>query len=480
LEGRAISLLGRDGTARLADAALEGAAGAAAAEVVVEHRWGGLTRFVGGGIHQNVATDEVEVRVRTVTSDGRVGVAVVSTGGGEGAGWGGSGGRGSDEGSAAAEAGATALALARVGRPDPEFPGFAPPAASGSVPVDEATLQALPAERAEAVRAVLAEAGAGGRGGAPRIEGLDAAGSLVTGGLELAVVTTEGQRVYTPLSSARLTLVVTGPTSSGFAESGGRALTDVDAAAAARVAVGKALAGANPRPVSPGRWPVVLAPAATATLVQFLAVLGFGGRGWLEGRAFTSGRLGEQALDPALTVVDDARSPSTIGLPFDWEGTPKQRVVLVDQGVLANVVHDRFTGARTGMGSTGHGLPAPNPTGPTALNPMLVPGDGGAIDDLVGGLERGLLVTRFHYTNVVHPRDTLITGMTRDGTFVVEDGRTTAAVHNLRFTDTILRALAEVDAVSTETGFVAFKSAGTRFPAVRLPGLHFTSATTFG
>jgi predicted Zn-dependent protease len=447
-------MLGREGVERIADAALDGAAGAAAAEAVVEHRWGGLTRFAGGGIHQNVATREVGVRVRAVTVDGRVGVAVATT----------------SEDADAAEAGRRALELARRSAADPEFPGVAPPAEHGAVPVDEATLHAGPSERATRVRDVLAEVG----------EGMDAAGSVATEGLELAVLTTEGQRAYAPLSSAKLTLVVTGPTSSGYATDGGRALTAIDAAAAARIAVGKLVAGASPRAIEAARWPVVLEPSATAGLVEYLAWLGFGGRAWLEGRAFTSGRLGESALDPAVTIVDDARSPATIGLPVDWEGTPKQRVPLVSSGVLAQVVHDRHTGALAGTGSTGHGLPAPNPVGPMPLNPMLAPGDGGAIADLVAGLERGLLVTRFHYTNVVHPHDTLITGMTRDGTFLVEDGRIAGAVHNLRFTDTLLRALGQVDAISTETRFVASRTAGSRYPALRLPGLQFTSATTFG
>jgi PmbA protein len=447
-------VLTRTGVERLAGAALEGAPGAADLETVVECRRRGLTRFANSEIHQNLASDDVEVRVRAVTSDGRVGVAVAHT---------------SNPAVAAATA-SQALALARSCPADPEFPGLAPPAALDAIPFDEATAHASPSDRAAAVRALLHEVG----------EGWESAGALSTGGLELGVFTTQGQRAYTPMSSAELTLVVTGPSSSGFAQAGGRSVIDIDAAAVARTATAKARAGANPMPVEAGVWPVVLEPAATATLVSVLAMLGFGARDWLEGRAFTAGRLGESALDTRVTIIDDACSPQTIGLPLDWEGTPKQRVTLVQGGVLTAVVHDRHTAHQAGAASTGHGLPAPNPWGPAALNPLLVPGDGGSIADLIIGMERGLLVTRFHYTNVVHPRETRITGMTRDGTFLVHDGRILHAVHNLRFTEAVLRAFAVVEAVSSETAYTSELGFGGQAPAVRLPAFTFTSTTTFG
>ncbi len=449
------SALDRTGIERLADAALGGAPGAAGIEAVVEHRWEGVTRFANSQIHQNVASVDVEVRVRAVTVDGQVGVAVAHT----------------DSPAVAAQTAERALLIARRSVPDPEFAGFAPGAEPGSVPVDEATLCASPEDRAAAVRALLGEVG----------EGWEAAGALSTSGCELGVFTTEGQRAYALGSSARLNLVVTGSSSSGYGEAGGRSLADIDAAGVARTATGKARAGSNPVAAEAGLWPVVLEPAATATLVQFLCWLGFGGRGWLEGRTFTAGRLGERLLDESVTIVDDARSPRSLGLPIDWEGTPKQRVTMVDRGVIAAVVHDRHTARQAGVSSTGHGLPAPNPRGPAALNPLMSPGDGGSVADLIAGMERGLLVTRFHYTNVEHTLDTQITGMTRDGTFLVLDGRISSAVHNLRFTDTILRALAHVDAVSSETAYSSeLFFGGGHAPAVRLPGLAFTSTTTFG
>lgn len=450
-------LLGEEGVQRLAEPALALAdeAGVDGVEVVVQRDWGGLTRFANSQVHQNVWTEDVAVSVRVVTDDARVGVAGAST----------------DDPAGVAAAARSALEIARVSPPDPDYGGLAGPAEVAAVHFDRAAASASPGERADAVRALLGQVPSD----------LEAAGSYRTGGAEVGVATSLGQRVYSPLSSTELTVVITGPSSSGYAEAGGRVLADVDPVATARVAVDKARAGVDPVEIDPGRWPVVLEPAATATLVQFLAYLGFGGRDWLEGRAFTSGRLGERCVDPRITIVDDALASDTVGLPFDYEGTPKRRVDLIRDGVAAAVVHDRYTAAQAGVDSTGHGLPAPNPHGPVATNPLLVPGDDGDVADLVAGMERGLLVTRFHYTNIVHQIDTVITGMTRDGTFLVEDGEVVAPVRNLRFTQSILEALAQVEAISAATAYSSeFFFGGSRCPALRLPAFTFTGTTTFG
>lgn len=450
-------LLGADDVARLAEPALALAdePGVAGVEVVVQRDWGGLTRFANSQVHQNVWTEDVAVSIRVVTDDARIGVAGAST----------------DDPAGVAATARSALEIARVSPPDPDYGGLAGPAEVATVPFDRAAAVASPGERADAVRALLGQVPSD----------LEAAGSYRTGGTEVGVYTSLGQAVYSPLSATELTVVVTGSTSSGYAEAGGRVLADVDPVATARVAVEKARAGADPVAVDPGRWAVVLEPAATATLVQFLAYLGFGGRDWLEGRAFTSARLGEQVVDPRITIVDDALAPDTIGLPFDYEGTPKRRIELIRDGVATAVVHDRYTAGRAGVASTGHALPAPNPHGPVATNPLLVPGDDGGVADLLAGMERGLLVTRFHYTNVIHQLDTTITGMTRDGTFLVEDGKVVAPVRNLRFTQSILEALAEVEAISSTTAYSSeFFFGGSRCPALRLPAFTFTGSTTFG
>lgn len=448
-----MSLLGQDALEALAAPALE-AGGGDAVEVVVQRSAGGLTRFANSQIHQNAWSEDLLVNVRLVTPDQRVGVAGVHT----------------DQPSVVAAAVERARAAALRSPPDGEFPGLAGSAPSESTPFDERTAATTPAERAAEVRALLAEVPAD----------MEAAGAYETLGTELLVATTAGQRAYAPASYAHLTLVVSAPTSSGFAEEGGRRRDEIDAAAAGRRAVAKARLGADPVDVEAGDWPVVLEPPAVATLVEFLAYLGFGGRDYLEGRSFVCGHLGERMLDPAITVVDDGRAHETVGMPFDYEGTPKQRVALVDRGVLHAVVHDRHSARQGGVTSTGHGMMAPNPHGPITTNAFLLPGPDGSTDDLVAGMGSGLLVTRFHYTNDVHPLETTITGMTRDGTFLVRDGEIVAAVRNLRFTQSIVAALGRVEAVSSETGYGSEFFLGGRNPSVRLPAFTFTGTTSFG
>jgi len=179
-------------------------------------------------------------------------------------------------------------------------------------------------------------------------------------------------------------------------------------------------------------------------MVQWLGWLGFGAKAYDEGRSFLVGRLGQRVCSPLVTIVDDATAADTIGIGFDFEGVPKRRVTLIDQGVAASLVYDFRAAAVHGVEPTGHGLPAPSAT------------------------------------NLVNLMDTTITGMTRDGTFWVEDGRVTGAVRNLRFTQSILEALSSVRAVGSETEMAAEDGYGAaRAPALAIDRFAFSSATTF-
>ena len=164
---------------------------------------------------------------------------------------------------------------------------------------------------------------------------------------------------------------------------------------------------------------------------------------------------------------------------FDAEGVSKQRLSLLDAGVCRDLAFDAQTAARAGATSTGHGLPAPNPYGPFPTNLVMSAGDA-SLDDMVGGLDRGLLVTRFHYTNPVHGKRVIITGMTRDGTFLVEGGRIVGPVRNLRFTMSYLDALANVEAVSRERRCIRGLLGGSVVPSLRVSSFSFTGATAAG
>ncbi len=305
-----------------------------------------------------------------------------------------------------------------------------------------------------------------------------AAGTVETGRHETAVVSTLGVSAYHASTRASAVCLVSAPDSTGWAEHTSGALRDVDADTIAARAVGKADAGRRPVDVPPGDWAVVLEPVAVSALVEWLCWLAFCGRDVVEGRSAVSGRLGERVCSPLVTILDDPLSPDMTGVPFDAEGVAKRVLPLIADGVAENVAHDSLSARLGGTVSTGHALPAPNPQGGVPAHPSMQPGEA-SLADLVAGMERGLLVTRFHYTNAVHALSTTITGMTRDGTFLVEDGAVVGGVRNLRFTQSVLDALSGVEAVGRETSLGSEFGGAVRVPALRLSSFHFSSATTF-
>ena len=216
---------------------------------------------------------------------------------------------------------------------------------------------------------------------------------------------------------------------------------------------------------------------AVVDLLDMLGYLGFSALAVQEERSFFE--AGKRIGSDLVTIVDDGYDPAGLPLWFDYEGVAKQRVELVERGICREVVYDAQTAARDGVASTGHGLPAPNPWGPFPLNMFMEPGDA-TREDLIGGLDRGLLVTRFHYTNPVHPKLAIVTGMTRDGTFLVEDGKIVGPVKNLRYTQSYLAALAGTVAVARERKTLKGFLGGVVVPAVRIEGWTFTGGTSTG
>jgi PmbA protein len=418
-------------------------------EVLFVHEWVGLTRFASSAIHQSTWQEDTGIRVRVVKG-GRIGVAAsndFSEGG-------------------ARRAAESAREMAEVVAPDPLFSGLAPPQpVPQSDRFDEATASTTPDHRAEGVAALIAECG----------RGLVASGAFETAASEVAVLNSEGQFCWAPSTQASVTTVVTADEGgSGFAETFAYSLGEVDPGDVGRRAATKAAASRRPIDLEPGRYPVVLEPAAVSTLVGFLAWIGFGGRLLAEERSCFSGKQGQQVAQPAITIYDDATSPDTLGLPFDFEGTPRRRVDLIREGVFLDGVYDRRTARQAGKETTGHALPPPNPEGPFPLNLFMEPGEA-SVEDMIASTDRGLLVTRFHYSNVVHPLESTITGMTRDGTFLVESGEVTRPVKNFRFTQSILEALRTASMVGRETELASeFFFSASRVPALKVDSFHFT------
>jgi predicted Zn-dependent protease len=261
---------------------------------------------------------------------------------------------------------------------------------------------------------------------------------------------------------------------SGYAEAAAVDASTIDSAALGREAAEKARATSDAILVEPGDYPVVLEEYAVVDLLDMLGYLGFSALAVQEERSFAE--PGKRIGSDLVTIVDDGHDPAGLPLAFDFEGVAKQRVELVEAGVCRGVVYDAQTAARAGVSSTGHGLPAPNPWGPFPLNMVMDTGTTSR-DELIGGLDRGLLVTRFHYTNPVHPKLAIVTGMTRDGTFLVEGGRIVGPVKNLRYTQSYLAALAGTVAVARERKTLRGFLGGVVVPAVRIDGWTFTGGT---
>ena len=432
---------------RLANGALAAAAGCPA-EVSVRFTDASLTRFANNEIHQNVAerSAAVSVRVGVGRRWGTASTNDLSDGGVQ---------------KAVAQASEIAQALPDSDRYLPLLAPAAPQSVGG---YDIDTAEYGPMQRAAEVRTITGKAADAG---------LTAAGAFRTGAHGTAVANSEGLFVYHAGTTADLMAVVMDDDASGHAGQLSTRVGDIDAEAVADEAAAKAIAGRAPRSLPPGDYEVVLEEFAVSDMLDFLGYVGFGGLAVEEGRSFMSGRLGEAVMGPNVSIGDDPLDDAGIPRPFDAEGAPARRTDLVRDGAAASPVHDRFTAAKAGAETTGHALPAHYSMGPIPRNMFLAPG-GASRDDLVASVRRGLLITRFWYTRVVHPLTVHMTGMTRDGVFLIEDGEVAGPVRDLRFTESYLEALTRVDAIAAETKLVREFFSVNRVPALKIASWRFT------
>ena len=399
-----------------------------------------LTRFANSSIHQNVANDYVWARVR-VAVGGRVASASTD--------------RPTDEGlERLVERSLAAAAMRAV---DPEWPGLAPPApAAETHAYDEATHLADPALRAQVVREFV-DAG-------PELR---AAGYVDSNGSFSALANSAGQRLLGRSTSSTIEAIHRTATSDGRGWQSSSRLSDIDGGAAGRTAAGKARRGDDLVDIEPGRYEVVLEPFCVANMLEFLRD-GFNARTVEEDRSFV--KLGELQLDPAVTLWDDATDPRAISRGFDGEGTPKRRLDLVTEGVSVALCHDRKTAAKAGTESTGHGFGGD--MGGVATNLFMAPGTQ-SVEELIAGVERGLLVTEFWYTRILDPKTQVVTGLTRNGTFLIEGGEIVGGVPNLRFTQSYVDALRPGNVVGVADDARLFD--GTyHVPTIRLGEWNFT------
>jgi predicted Zn-dependent protease len=426
-------------------------AGASQAEAVVTETSSALTRFANNEIHQNVAETDTVVNLRFVDGQ-RVGVASANS---------------HDE-AALRRLAQTAATTARL---QPERTDFA--SLPSPRPIEQVggaysaeTAAADPERRADSAGAVISAA---------RAVGAEAFGYSSTSSDQISVANSLGVQATEPRTRAQLLTVMMGPGGgTGYAEQVGVDVGAIDAARIGQEAAERTAAMRDPIELPAGDYPVVLDSYAVMDFTDWLGYLGFSGLAVQEDRSFFE--AGKRVASTLIDLYDDPTDTAGNPASFDYEGVPKGRLALLEGGVCRNVVHDVQTAARAGVGSTGHGLPAPNPWGPFPLHLSMAAGTTPR-DELIGGLDRGLLVTRFWYTNVVHPKQVIITGMTRDGVFLIEDGRITSPVRNLRFTQNYLDALTAVDAVSRERRAVEGFLGTAVVPALRIGSFSFTGTT---
>ena len=419
---------------------------AAEAQVTVTAGTSGLTRFANSFIHQNVGEAARGVTVK-VTLSGRSAAATAT---------------GTDD-EALGRATRAAVEAARVQPVDPSWPGLAPP--SGPAPDgswDPATAEADPAVRAGLVAQFVGAVG-----------DLDAAGYCETTAIRAAYANTAGQRLHGRSTTATLDGIARANGADGSARHMSAAVAELGGSAAGATAARLALAGADAVDIEPGSYEVVLGPGCVGDLLIFLALYGFNGRAVAERRSFA--RVGEAQFDPTVSIWDDVTNPRAVGLPFDAEGTPKRRVDFVTNGRTTELAYDRRTAAVAGAQSTGHAIEGGESFGPVPTSLFLGPGTA-TPEDLISRVQRGLLVTDFWYTRVLDPRTLVTTGLTRNGVFLVEDGRVVRPVGNLRFTQSYVDALApgNVRGIAGDARLLPLYFGSCTAPTIHLGSWHFT------
>ena len=443
-----------DDARRAARYAIEGSP-ADEVEVLISGSTSGVTRYASSQIIQNTVRNEIRAGVRVVVGD-RSAVA----------------GTNQLDSAHMREVAARAVEAARASVPDADFPGLPRPEEVGQpervLRWDEATVAADPRRRASAVAEILGVTGA-----------TSAAGVYETSAHAFGVFSSTGVDCFDAYSRCIATCLADNGDATGWAQASSHAIDEVDVASIAARALGKAERGRGAVDAEPGTYEVVLEAPAVAEMLDYFAYVGFGAKQMIEGDSFLATRSGDKVAGEAVTVSDDVFHPLSVGIGFDLEGVPKRRVPVIEGGIAKGPVTDLRTGRKLGAPSSGH-FSGSNEFGPYAFNVVLEPGDL-SIEELVAGVDRGFLVTRFHYVNVLDRHSTLLTGMTRDGTFRISGGEIAEPVHNFRFAQNVLDALSSATGIGREAAsfgpdWGSFGS--TVAPALRVGEFRFASKTS--
>ena len=411
-----------------------------------------LTRFANNTIHQNVAEQSLSVSVCTVF-DGRIARSTTN--------------KIDDE--SLRRVVATSASLAKSQRKNPNLlPMIGPQKYEKVSRFFASTAGASPDDRARAVVKVAKLA-------ASRKQ--TAAGIFTTGATASLLANSHGLMASHRQTRAEFSVTMLESDSSGWAKTNAPDVSRVDPMALAESASSKAAASRDPREVAPGPWTVILEPAAVLDLVGFL-FYDFAGTAILDKRSCFNGRLGKKILGENITLTDDVFHPLQSGPTFDGEGVPRQKVLLIERGVPRNLVYSRATAKKMKARPTGHGFSLPNEYGEAPFN-LVFEGGETSVDEMVASTDRGILVTRLWYIREVDPYEKVLTGMTRDGTFLVERGRVAGGIRNFRFNQGVLEMLSNVEALSPAVRSAGEESFEMVVPAMKIRGFRFSEATKF-
>ena len=457
------------------------------ADEVETHFSGGrfaLTRFANNTIHQNVAEENQTVSVRSVFGK-RTARAVTN--------------KFDDE--SLWQVVLASENLAKVQHPDPdllpmptseESLGSAGQrlfnSSSGEVSVTygvpsrhfEQTAALTPGIRAEGVEKIVAVA---------KRHSLTAAGTFSSGETFEGILNSRGLNHWHTQTSAEVSITMLGPDSSGWQKANSPNVANIDPVSLADVAARKAVDSAGPREIAARKYTVILEPAAVLDIVGFM-FWDYGGTAILDQRSFLTSRIGHKLFGENITIKDDVSHPLQTGSPFDGEGMRRKRVHLVENGVIKRVVYARATAERMKRSEhknsggpiepTGHGFPLPNEIGEMPLNIVFgQPQRPQTLQEMIATTERGILVTRLWYIREVEPFEKMLTGMTRDGTFLVENGQVRGGVRNFRFNESLIHMLSNVESMSEPVRSSGEESFDMVVPAMKVRDFNFTEVTKF-
>jgi len=417
----------------------------------------GLTRFANSTIHQNVSERNSRVYFRAIFGK-KIGVASTNSFIREDL----------------EKALFNATEIAKNQKENPDFPGLPHQQDYSKLNTYfEKTARFTPIQRAEEVKKIFDQA---------KAFDLTVAGSFSNGYTEIAVVNSKGVACYQPLTSAYINLVVMGDNSSGYSDQLSRNVDDIKMEDLTQTAIRKCMDSKDPKDSDPGEYPVILEPSAVAALVEWMNYIGFGSKPFQEGTSFLSNRIGKKIMGDNVTMYDDGTDESAIAFPFDFEGVPKQKVMLIEKGLAKGVVYDSISAHKDQVKSTGHALTPDSAEGGLALN-LFIEGGDSSLDGMIKSAEKAILVTRFHYINgLLDTNNAVLTGMTRDGTFWVEDGKIKHGIKNLRFTESMLKAFSNVRRITKERKIINswWGDVGCIVaPAMLIDNFKFTGKTEF-